>query len=293
METNIPDILSSDNYTTLVKWLSNPDAETPEFAAAFMTSLDAVYMNRTGQAIRRRRAAAAARLSLDFLIKETEAKKNEATIRYEKKTNPILEDLTALAESLPETPSMEKHEAAEPRIRRMGDNNLQLPDENGFTDIGMDSLRLAGAVAWHWYRLNNELRRGRAITMPFLQMTLYVIYGTFLAERKARLTAEKPQMWRYGPVFARVYSKLSKTGIQPDESAATDIRQQDPSLDEFIGRIVRINAGRKTKDLTEYHMSKSSPWGRCNSRNPQKWSTPLDDKEMADWFRKAIDRSKQ
>lgn len=282
MEQKIPDILSKDNYEALMSWIASPDSEQPAFASLFMTTLDALYMSRSEQTIRRRPAGTApSKLSLEYIMSQAGRTESDRPLHKDVKPNPVLEDLTALAESLPEKTS--------PRIE---DNTLPLQDENGFKEAGLDSIRLAGAVAWHWSRLDRSLTGGRPVSMSFLQITLYIIYGTVLAERGTRITSERPQMWRFGPVFARAYSNLTKRGISPNEKAAEEIRHSDPSLDEFISRITRINAGKKLSDLSKYHMSKSSPWGQCNKRNPEKWSTPLDDNELRDWFRHIIDKSK-
>lgn len=282
MEQKIPDILSKDNYEALMSWIASPGSEQPAFASQFMTTLDALYMSRSEQTIRRRPAGTTpSKLSLEYIMSQAGRTESDRPLHKDVKPNPVLEDLTALAESLPEKTS--------PRIE---DNTLPLQDENGFKEAGLDSIRLAGAVAWHWSQLDRSLTGGRPVSMSFLQMTLYIIYGTVLAERGTRITSERPQMWRFGPVFARAYSNLTKRGISPNEEATEEIQHSDPSLDEFISRITRINAGKKLSDLSKYHMSKSSPWGQCNKRNPEKWSTPLDDNELRDWFRHIIDKSK-
>ena len=288
MEQKIPDILSKDNYEAIIGWMATPGVEAPAFASEFMTTLDTLYMNRSGQTIRRRSAGVSTRLSLEYIMSQADTSVPDTPVHRDTKPNPVLEDLTALAESLPEKTTTNP-QMNNPRIE---DNTLPLQDENGFKEAGLDSIRLAGAVAWHWSRLDSKITGGRPVSMSFLQMTLYIIYGTVLAERGTRITSEHPQMWRFGPVFARAYSNLTKRGISPNEEAAEEIRHNDPSLDEFISRITRINAGKKLSDLSKYHMSKSSPWGQCNKRNPEKWSTHLDDNELRDWFRHIIDKSK-
>lgn len=281
METRIPDILSKENYEALLEWMADPDAEAPAFAESFMTSLDALYMNRSGRALRRR-GSASSRLTLEFLMSE-EAQR--PPVRHAAPApNPVLEELTDGPEPLPETP---KGQA--PRI---GDNILPLTDESGFREAGLDSVRVAGAIAWHWSRLETAITKGRQASMSFIQLTLWITYGTLLAERKTRLTAEHPQMWKYGPAFPRVYNRNGKTPISPDREAAEEIRRADPQLHEFLERTVRTNALKGTGKLSDIHTAKSSPWRECLRRNPDKWSTPLDDAETAAWFRKYIDQSK-
>ena len=177
-------------------------------------------------------------------------------------------------------------------LPKIGDNTIPFTDENGFLEAGKDSLDIAKAIAWHYTDAGVSAIRGRPISMKFLQMTLYVVYGTFLAQRLTRLTAERPQMWKFGPIFPRVYNKMSK-GIVPDAAAAQAIREQDPSLDEFIGRIVRINAEKTTKELDKTHKAPTSPWGRCLQEYPDKWGTVIDDRTIAAWFQKDLEKARQ
>lgn len=281
METHIPEILSKENYEALLGWIADPDAEAPAFADSFMTSLDALYMSRSGKAVRRR-PAGTTRLSLEFLMSEAA---QPAPARHEPQApNPVLEDLTAFSEPLPETPRE--------RAPQVGDGVLPLTDESGFREAGLDSILVAKAIAWHWSRLETSVTKGRAASMSFIQLTLWVVYGTLLAERNTRLTAEHPQMWKYGPAFPRVHNRNKKEPITADPEAAEAIRKQDPQLNEFLDRIVGINAKWGVSRLSAIHTAKSSPWGRCLAKNPDKWSTPIDDGETAAWFRKSIDQSK-
>lgn len=285
METRIPDILSAENYSALMAWIASPQAVKPSFADSFMTTVNAVYMQRNGTTYKEKiNNHIASRMSLSAMFDEIENEKTTKAITPAEpcEPNPILEEMEHATESLPE-----------PRESQLGDDRLPLADENGFTEAQADPMEVAGAVAWHWSQLEVALTRNKPVTMTFLQITLYVIYGTVLAERGKRLFAEHPQMWKYGPVFARVYSQISKRGLNPGRESAQRIKESDPSLAEFIGRIVRIHAGKTITSITDLHTSKSSPWGKCLTANPDKWSTPLDDKDIEAWFRRTIDNSKK
>lgn len=279
MKTTLPEILSTQNFEAIRNWLEDPEAAAPEFAQSFMTQLDSVYMERTGKPIRKTPAGVIRRMSLDFLLSGKE--ENKTT-----EPEPKNETAEKILDMIADTPKMNVTDE-----KTIGDDLLPLTDENGFKEAGLDSVRLAGAVAWHWQQLENKYTLGKPISGSLLQTTVYIIYGTLLAERGTRITTEHPQMWRFGPVFPRIYTRFSKRGIVPSEKEAAEIKESDPVLDEFIRRIIRINASKKRNELSERHTSKSSPWGVCNKMHPEQWSTQLDDKEIQRWFRKEIDNS--
>lgn len=278
MQTTLAELLSGENYRILVDWLDASEGDAPAFAGTFMTTLNLMYMNRTGSPVTRRGGSGGAKLSLARLMKDSREK--DAT-----GTNDVA---TGSFRKVPETDRKEDDRHA--NFGTVGGGTLPLEDENAFRETGLDSLALAGAVAWHYGLLESRLTRGRPMTMSFLQAVLYIIYGTCLAQRKTRIVSEHPQMWQYGPVFARVYTKM-RGGAAPDREAAERIRRDDPVLYEFIARTVRMSVTKKFSDLTAPLKQKTSPWGRCNARNGDRWSTPLDDAEIAEWFGKRIANS--
>lgn len=279
--TKRPSVLSRSNYAKMLFWLENRECPVPAFAESFMTTLNYLYIDRQGTIPMKRRPVRndtpASRLSLESLIEDTPKKENDN--RTQETAMDEIEKEAQKTVPVPETPA------------HIGDDTLPYKNEDGFREAGYDSAELAKAIAWHYDRINPNERNGRPISMNFLQTVLYTIYGTVLAERGIRLTTEHPQMWQYGPMFARVYSKM-KHGIIAEEKAAIALREKDPSLDEFINRIIRINARKRNKELSELHTSKTSPWGRCLKANGEKWSSQISDTDIADWFRRYIDKSK-
>lgn len=277
MDKTLPDILSPEHFAKVMEWLrSETGTPTPDTVHEFVNALNAEYSKRTG---RSPRLGAGSRLSLQAILSEAENAAKQPTPRPQYQPNSVLEDI-----------SREPQTAPADNARRFGDDKLPLQDEQGFTEAHLDSCLLARAIAWHWQQLDRELTGGRNISTSYLQTLLYTIYGTCLAERGTRLTDERPRMWKYGPVFPKPYKQFAQKGVPADPAAAALIRHSDPTLDEFLSRIVRITAEKRIKDLTLKHTSASSPWGICLRQNPDKWNTELDDRLIADWFRKDIDK---
>ena len=277
---NTPSVLTGSNFEAMLAWMSSEGSEAPPFAEEFMVTLDILYMTRSGRSLRRARTTdmPSSRLSLTYL-----------------KENPLPEKAApspspARKEALEAIATNQAPRAAAP-ARRLGDGDIPFTDENGFREAGLDSLDVAKAIAWHYADIGASAIRGCPLSLSFLQKILYVVYGTFLAERGTRLTAEHPQMWKFGPVFPRVQNKFEK-GITADRETAMTLKEKDPSLDEFIPRIIRILSEKSSKDLKGIHTSPSSPWGKCLQEHPDKWSTAIDDREIATWFRKDIDKTR-
>ena len=279
--TTTSSILTQENFSALMQWLSGEEGQAPDFAPAFMTSLDALYMSRSGLPIRRASRTPATRLSLESVIenarKENESGKNSQTTLDE------IEQPKAQ-----QTNGTMTGEAAEPS--RLGSDTLPIRNGDGFLEAGLDSVLVAKAIGHYYGQLSPRETSGKPMTMSFLQLTLFVVYGTMLAERGTRLTAETPQMWQYGPVFPKVYRKLTKDTTTPEEAAAS-IREKDPSLDEFIQRMTRNHAAKKISEITRLHTSITSPWGQCRKAHPDAWGTMIDDKTTAIWFRRFIDKN--
>lgn len=278
--SRIPDILTGNNFQALVRWMGSENEPAPPFAEEFMVTLDLLYMAKTGNDIPRRRAPsrAASKLTLGYIASEEPKKAAPApATEIRRKFLDRIEDL-----------------GEKPSAPRAGDGVIPFSDENGFRECGMDSFEIAKAIAWHYTYTDVEGSK-RPLSMNFIHATLFTIYGTFLAERNARLTTEHPQMWHYGPIFPRVKTQFEKVRnlITEGQQSAARIRQQDPVLSEFIKDTIRRNASRRMKDITDPMTSPSSPWGICRKENPDKWGTVLDDNEIARWYRKLIDKSKQ
>jgi uncharacterized phage-associated protein len=255
-------ILTHKNMEMMLNWLTGVENVRPEFAEPFMTTLHLLYMNKSETdgvrpSGRRSRLARPSPLSLKEICKET----GQET----RSQNSDAKEATAPGEA----------EAGQ-----------SAPQCDGKVTYG--SIELAEAVADLYFLIRNGLDRQRPLTMSFLQASLYIIYGICLVNRQIRIIDEQPLMWRYGPVFARVYTKAQ---FVPDvySGASERLRQRDPDLYSVMARTILACVDRGMRNVVELLTGEDSPWRRCRDVNPDKWSVPIDDGEIIQWFSKYMD----
>lgn len=255
-------ILTHKNMEMMLNWLTGVENDRPEFAEPFMTTLHLLYMNKSETdgvrpSGRRSRLARPSPLSLKEICKET----GQET----RSQNSDAKEATAPGEA----------EAGQ-----------SAPQCDGKVTYG--SIELAEAVADLYFLIRNGLDRQRPLTMSFLQASLYIIYGICLVNRQIRIIDEQPLMWRYGPVFARVYTKAQ---LVPDvySGASERLRQRDPDLYSVMARTILACVDRGMRNVVELLTGEDSPWRRCRDVNPDKWSVPIDDGEIIQWFSKYMD----
>ena len=255
-------ILTHKNMETMLDWLTGAEKARPEFAEPFMTTLHLLYMNKSEQdgvplPDRRRRTARPSPLSLEAISKET-----------------------GTGMQLPEGSEKETDPPRGGVAERMA---IQPREADTYGSIG-----LAEAVADLYFLIQNSLDKQRPLTMSFLQAVLYIIYGICLVDRKIRILDEQPLMWRYGPVFARVYTKAQLVpGIY--SGAAERLRQKDPALYSLVARAILMCVDRGMRNVVGLLTGEGSPWRRCRDENPEKWSIPIDDGEIVQWFSRHVD----
>ena len=254
--------MTHKNMEMMLNWLTGVENDRPEFAEPFMTTLHLLYMNKSEAggvppSGRRSRPARPSPLSLTEICKEA----GKETRSH----------------------SSEEKEAADPGERDAGQAAPQCDSK-----VTYGSVELAEAVADLYFLIGNGLDRLRPLTMSFLQASLYIVYGICLSNRKIRIIDEQPLMWRYGPVFARVYTKAQ---LLPDvySGAAERLRQRDPRLYSVMARTILACVDRGMRNVVELLTGEDSPWRRCRDANPDKWSVPIDDGEILRWFSKHKD----
>lgn len=255
-------ILTHKNMEMMLNWLTGVENVRPEFAEPFMTTLHLLYMNKSETdgvppSGRRSRQARPSPLSLTEICKETG-----------KETR---------------SQNSDAKETADPGE---GEAGQAAPQCDGKVTYG--SIELAEAVADLYFLIGNGLDRQRPLTMSFLQASLYIIYGICLVNRQIRIIDEQPLMWRYGPVFARVYNKAQ---LVPDiySGASERLRQRDPDLYSVTTRTILACVDKGMRNVVELLTGEDSPWRRCRDVNPDKWSVPIDDGEIIRWFSKYMD----
>lgn len=260
METATITLLARENYDSILDWLSGRAPEQPEVAEPFIRALSKAFTERTGTNLFQH-AGSGHRLSLSHIMQQ-------ARLEDEKRTAARTESHAPEKE----TPAPQQ---APPRLT---DGNLPLPNEDGFQECGTDSAELAQAVIWCHSRLDTRLTKGTPISMNRLQIVLYTLYGFYLAQRGARLTAEHPQMWKYGPMFPRVFNKYKD--IPVNDTAFTRFQKEDPALAEFIERTVRRSYDTPVKNAYKEHMKDSSAYGACKKLNGEQWGAVIPDIEI-------------
>jgi hypothetical protein len=238
------------------EWLTGDNIPRPDFAEPFMTTLHLLYMNKSDPSVvrrlrRRRSFSGGALLSLKAICFDSDK-----------------ESGAGVPASLPAAKS--SVETAE-------------KDKTPDAVETWNSLDLAEAVAGVHATISSTLDKPHSMTMSLLQSVLYMIYGIFLSDKKVRIIDEPPQMWRYGAVFARVYSK-SKLDFGATSGAAMRLREKDPALYSLTAGVIHSCIDRGMKRTTDILYGEGSPWGSCHRRNPDKWGIPLDDGEIASWF---------
>ena len=265
--------LTTDNLAAIVAWLEGKDDSKPACTEPFISELHSRIRERKLQT-----ESVAKRLSLTSLLEDTIIE--TTTIQNEKNETHELQ--------MEQMEQMARRTTAEPR---MEGENLPLQNDQGYIEAGYDSVDIARAIVWHYGQLDREVAKKANMTMTLLQYTLYCVYGVVLAQRKTRLYKEHPKMWQYGPMFPRVYNKM-RGDMTGSAEEADKIRKADPSLGEFIPRMLRINACMRHTDLTKLHTSATSPWGRCRAEHGEDWTADIDDRQLEQWFTKYIEKSK-
>jgi len=143
----------------------------------------------------------------------------------------------------------------------------------------LDSVLLLEAIA------HVAASAGRPLTQSRAQIILYCLYGARLGAGEERLPIERPQMWRYGPVFPRAYKKSDLEDRAACEGAYQSLLESSPLLLSALIRKTEAMMATPMADLNAVHKSAGSPYGKTRARCPEKWGTPIPDEEIAAFFR--------
>ena len=141
------------------------------------------------------------------------------------------------------------------------------------------------------------IRHGRTndINHMRLQKLTYFAYGWWLAKHGRQLISESPSMWRYGPVFEKLYTALSPYGHNPLRSPV-GIMFSDPmavpddntEVLTFIDGIFDFYRDCDEKSLSSLASRIGSPWR--DEAEAHKFRVPPGSK-IPDWrIRKYFER---
>lgn len=146
------------------------------------------------------------------------------------------------------------------------------------SEMGMDSVDLAKALCYR------AMENGHVLYHNQMQSMMYILYGKMLARSDARLTKEHPQMWEYGPVFPRVFSKVKATSEESYKQQSESLKEQSPEVSQLIDETVSRCSWRGCKELVSALVASGTPCDLSRRRNPEKKTAPMEDGEIRDWF---------
>lgn len=272
-ENKYVNLLSVENYLEIINWLENPEAQQPELADSFMTTIYYKYLNRTGNLTERRIRRQTLKIetfpSLKRLLENVENKIPQNTI----KNNPTVET--------PKFAPIEENTA-----NNITENTL-FEDKEDKQQNNIKVSIIAKAIR-HCARLHDI-----KIKDSHIQIILYVLYGYRLSQGYEDIFKEVPQMWTYGPVFASAFSSLKKPiEIEKEYEAWKSINKHDIKLGEYIINLVIELGERKVSEITRKHTSPGTPWHQCRVMHPDKWGTPMDEDVIKDYFIKNLNKNK-
>lgn len=286
------DILTPQAFQDLMDWINGKAPSEPEGAGTFVSKLNELYITRrlseNQEAGTPRSQGTGSRLSLKNIVAESALNK----LREGTNTIKALDTVDNMAAT---------HTEARPQDDLPADTPADTPDErqkaqelprsaDGFIETGIDSVNIAAAITCWWAGMDKTLTRNHKWSVSLVMLAMYISYGVCLAKRMTRMTAEHPQMWRYGISFARAYNKL-QTWENDGPACAAHFESVYPEIAGIIKDVlVRIAENGITRTASK-HYSKGTPWGRTNDANPEKWGTPIGDTAISAWFTANINKN--
>jgi uncharacterized phage-associated protein len=102
-----------------------------------------------------------------------------------------------------------------------------------------------------------------------LQKLLFYTYGWWLAFRDKPFMSEKPEVWRYGPVFSSVYWTFNHYGSRPIDATESDnpFSKNSPSIPtsdvdsmSFLDWIRKRYGGFSSLQLSDMTHQPGTPW---------------------------------
>lgn len=310
------DILTTANFEAVLAWIDGKAESEPAVAGMFVSRLNEKYITRklngadaetssSEQKPRRSKLALSSIVAEDYLNKISEENKVVSHLQAVSSMNEPSSSSTIPDGNIKEEV---KDENAAPAPATVGDEVDDLPpagdepvlserekarmlprSEDGFIELGMDSVNIAAALTWWWTGLDKELNRNKKWSVNLVMLALYLAYGHLLAQRNTRLTAEHPQMWRYGVAFARAYNKMAEWESN-GQACASHLEKEHPTLAEMMKSILAAIAEKGITKTSEKHRSGGTPWQRTYKKYPDQWSTVIDDKLIHDWFAEKIEK---
>lgn len=146
------------------------------------------------------------------------------------------------------------------------------------SEMGLDSVDLAKAICY------KSKENGHVLYKNQMQTMLYILYGKILVLEDSRVTKEHPQMWEFGPVFPRVYSRIKTTSEESYKEQYEALRSSNPEVSDLLDETVSRCSWRTCKELLAHITREGSPWDTARKRNPEKKTAFAEDSEIKAWF---------
>jgi uncharacterized phage-associated protein len=129
-----------------------------------------------------------------------------------------------------------------------------------------------------------------------LQKLLFYAYGWWLAFRPEPLLREKPEVWRYGPVFSSVYWTFNHVGSAPILEPAKDlpferrvpaVPSEDSDVSNFIAWVAQKYGRFDSLQLSDMTHEPGTPWHEMAEKYDFKVPKHLqiDDKIVRSYFK--------
>ena len=272
-------LLTHDNLDAIKSWLNGETDQKPEFAEPFVHSLIDSFTKRTGINPARSRGAGT-KMSLQNILLQAEKEEEYRRQQKEQRQAPAAaQEASHPAETpKPKAPDQPKH---------LTGTELPITNEEGFVELKIDSVTIARAIAYAYTLIDDETRRGRALSMNLMQITLYIVYGFYLAQRKTRLVSEHPQVWKFGPVFPRVYNK-SEESLTPKQENYEWLEKEEPALASFLQQTLKRCIDNGVSNTISFHTRQNSAFEKKKRQEPDKMGIMIADTDIEKEFLKYL-----
>jgi len=120
--------------------------------------------------------------------------------------------------------------------------------------------------------------------MTKLQKLLFILHGYYLATTGKKLINEQPRAWPFGPVFPDVHKYVDYTMVYDLNAPMFAAIHSDMALREAIDKIIDTYARYSARQLSRWSHMRGSPWERTTQQPGFKWSLPIDDIYIKEYF---------
>lgn len=251
--------LDSKKIESIIKWL-NEGGEKPPYTDQYAYELSERIRLKNAQLRREKRKISIPKsLTIKGLLEEIQDDKSRGK---------------------PLETSEKNHEYSRiiPKVGSMKEAEIGTTDKEGFKERELDSADVAKTILQCGNIYDTPLSNSKVLVI------LYDLYGEWLAVMKERLTSDRPQAWKFGPVFPRAYNGLKKD--QDIRERHDFIRKTQPELYAVIADMVSRIPNKPSWANSEVHTTVNTPWDKTYKEN-EKCGAVIQDDIIYEWFKKS------